>query len=136
MADRAHAPALHVPPGPQLVPHDPQFAGSFAVSTQESPQLVVPPGHGSEHDDMMQSCSPGHAWPQAPQFAGSFIVSTHLPLHTVCVPGTQWSRGMTPPGVVHPLGLMQHVSAPLQNLPSSQFESILHCTHSARVSLQ
>jgi len=45
---------------------------------------------------------------------------THF-LHAGGVPTTHWS--------------FTHVSAPLQNLPSSQFESTLHCTHAARVSL-
>lgn len=44
-----HVLSLHVSPAGQMLPHVPQFAGSFLVSTHAVPHLVAPPLHISEH---------------------------------------------------------------------------------------
>jgi hypothetical protein len=58
------------------IPHEPQLAASFVVSTQDAPQLVFMP-QLAEHTPERQTVPAGHATPHAPQFLGSELSSTH-----------------------------------------------------------
>jgi hypothetical protein len=63
----------------QTTSQSPQFDVSFAVSTQEAPQVVFAP-QVFMHTPPWQTLPFGHAVPQSPQCAGSELSSTHLPL--------------------------------------------------------
>jgi hypothetical protein len=69
-----HLPPLHTSPGVHAIPHMPQFAGSFASSTQDAPHIVVPPPHDSAQCPPEQTCPPVHVVPHPPQLSGSVIV--------------------------------------------------------------
>jgi hypothetical protein len=76
-----HAPALHVCPLVQALPHVPQLAPSVIRLVQVPEQPVCPPLHA--HMLPVQVWPAPQALPHMPQFAGSVLVSTHavLPVH-------------------------------------------------------
>lgn len=70
-----HVPPEQVRPGPQALPHAPQFASFVRVSMQVPEQFVVPEG---QHFPLEQlGVAPVHTAPQPLQFAGSFWKFTH-----------------------------------------------------------
>jgi hypothetical protein len=79
-------PATQVSPAAQAWPQDPQFAGSFEVSSHvETPfavQQSYPPGHPANSQSvhfLFTQLPDGQTFPQSPQFAGSVEVSRHVP---------------------------------------------------------
>jgi hypothetical protein len=70
-----HAPAVHVVPGMQRLPHDPQLSLSLCVSVQVEPHCESPAAHAQP--PLTQLAPTGHCVPQAPQLSGSLVVSTH-----------------------------------------------------------
>ena len=73
-----NAPVAHV------LPHAPQFAGSFSVSMQRPLQRVCPAGQsGMRHIPSWQTWFVAQLLPQAPQWFRSLRTSTHAPLQFV-----------------------------------------------------
>ena len=72
---QVHVLALHVAPGPQTRPHEPQLALSRVGSTQRPKQLTSPVGHA--HMPNAHAAPGGHPFPQKPQFALDDETSTH-----------------------------------------------------------
>jgi len=66
-------------PGPQLLPHAPQWVMERLVSVQAPLQFSRKP-HWGEQVPKMHTCPAGHALLQAPQWAGSLPTRTQLPL--------------------------------------------------------
>jgi hypothetical protein len=58
------------------VPQPPQLVGLTSLSTQVSPQRVVPAGHAGAQVPPTHTLPDAHTLPQAPQFAESLVVST------------------------------------------------------------
>lgn len=75
MHDPWHPPALHTEPGPQTVPHAPQFLGSFCVSTHAAPQADSA-GIVGVHRHVLATQTSGalHAVPHVPQLFESEVV--------------------------------------------------------------
>ncbi len=71
------------------------MAGSFVMSTQAVPHLVLPPVHASAHALPEQTIPLAHGFVQPPQLAGSFVVSTQAVPHLV-VPPAQLSAQAPP----------------------------------------
>ncbi len=59
-----------------------QWAGSLAVSTQDPPQFVVPPGQPLTHLPFEQASVAPHGLSQPPQLAGLVLVSTQAEPHS------------------------------------------------------
>lgn len=79
-------PFMHEPPGPQLMPHPPQFVGSLAVFTH-APLQSCSPG-GQVQAPLVQVWPGAHTLVQLPQCFGSVPVSTQALPHWV-FPGGQ-----------------------------------------------
>jgi len=78
----AHAPWLHTPRVlVHVVPHAPQFFGSFVRSTHVPLQLVVP--GGQPHVPKLHRSAAPHAFSHAPQWSSSLAGSTHDAPHCV-----------------------------------------------------
>jgi hypothetical protein len=98
------------------LPQPPQFAGSFLVSTQLSPQTSVPAPQTIEHCPERQNCPAGQGLSHAPQWAGSFVVLTQASPHNVTpVPHT----GAPPPEPPAPLLDAEPVPEAVPELPRS-----------------
>jgi hypothetical protein len=67
---------VHVAPGPQTLPHVPQFVLLTVVHALL--QTICPAGHGW-HWPFTQFCPPAHACPHEPQLFGSVAVDVHTP---------------------------------------------------------
>jgi hypothetical protein len=77
---RSHAPDRHTPTAcgasEQAFPHRPQWSGFISVSTQLSPQRIVPTGqlavqlNPTEAFPAQSGVAPGQAAPQSPQAVG------------------------------------------------------------------
>lgn len=74
--EAAQAPLLQRGVAPEhLVPHAPQFEGSFASFAHVPEQSFVPAGQ--THAPALQFCVEPHASPHVPQFSALDVVSTH-----------------------------------------------------------
>jgi hypothetical protein len=82
----AHVPLKHAMLGAQTVPHMPQFASSFWMSTHSVPHLVKPAPHVLPQTPFEQTSPVAQAFPHMPQLLGSSFVSTQTPLHFVVPP--------------------------------------------------
>jgi hypothetical protein len=80
---QVQAPATHVWPPAQVVPHAPQFALSLLRSTQPPLHAERPVAQAAAHLPAEQTWPAAHAVPQAPQLATSVETSTHLPPHVI-----------------------------------------------------
>ena len=63
------------------VPHAPQFAASFDVSTHDEPHCVRPSAQADWHEPSEQVSPALHACAHEPQFFGSLVASTQWPEH-------------------------------------------------------
>ena len=83
----AQAPPLQTRPSPQLVPHVPQFAGSFVVSTQASPHRAQPVSHTKSQVLSVQiavACAgASQVWSHVPQRLASDVRSAQALPHAV-----------------------------------------------------
>jgi hypothetical protein len=80
-AGQTHAPALHVWPAAQAVPHAPQSLASLARSTHACPHFARPAAQLAAQAPTLQTSPLAQVFPQAPQFNGSCPASTHAPAH-------------------------------------------------------
>jgi hypothetical protein len=82
---------MQVPPGPQVVPHEPQWFGSACRFTHCDPQQLngAPQGPqpvGTQRPPVQLSPT-GHCMPQPPQLLLSFCVSMQLVPQHISRPG-------------------------------------------------
>ncbi len=113
---QTHVPDEQVRPGAHTWPHEPQLAGSVAVSTQALPQTVPPLAHPHLPDAQVWGLK--QELPHMPQLAGSVCSLTHdEPQSSSPLAHAQWP-------LLHVVPLGQTVPQPPQ-LP----RSVLVLTH-------
>ena len=120
-------------PAEQTTPQLPQLRGSAAISTQDPPQLILPPGHSMRHSPPLQTSIASHALPQDPQCSWFEAGSMQALSHRICPAGHPASLASPSPIWSDASPASSDPPPPLEQAPAMRSTAPIHVIRNDRL---